>query len=129
MRACSTGSPASRRSTNCTPFTTRPSLTSRQGMMRTLSMVALLPLQHADGVGHRHASVIERTADDGADDAMLLGGPEFAQIVERADAAPGDDRRGEVLGERDGRIDIDAAHRAVAVDVGVDDGRHAGVLE
>src|SRR5687768_3831815 len=36
--AASTGSPASRRSTNFTPLTTRPSLTSRQGMTRTLNM-------------------------------------------------------------------------------------------
>src|SRR5690348_10729335 len=37
--AASTGSPASRRSTNCTPLTTRPSLTSRHGMTRTLNML------------------------------------------------------------------------------------------
>ena len=34
-----------------------------------------------------------------------------------------------MLGERDGGVDVDAAHRAVAVDVGVDDGGDAGVLE
>ena len=32
--ACVAGSPASTRSTNCTPFTTRPPCTSRQAMMR-----------------------------------------------------------------------------------------------
>src|ERR1700732_4404766 len=36
--AASTGSPASRRSTKLTPLTTRPSLTSRQGITRTLNM-------------------------------------------------------------------------------------------
>src|SRR5438094_337820 len=36
--AISTGSPASRRFTKDTPFTTRPSFTSRQGMMRLVSM-------------------------------------------------------------------------------------------
>src|SRR5690554_1711762 len=36
--AASTGSPASRRSTKLTPLTTRPSATSRQGMMRVFSM-------------------------------------------------------------------------------------------
>src|SRR6266850_2590082 len=34
LRAISTGSPASRSFTKLTPFTTRPSVTSRQGMMR-----------------------------------------------------------------------------------------------
>src|SRR5436309_5815209 len=37
--AASTGSPASRRLTKLTPLTTRPSLTSRQGMTRTLNML------------------------------------------------------------------------------------------
>src|SRR5260370_5602368 len=36
--AASTGSPASRRLTKLTPLTTRPSLTSRQGIMRTLNI-------------------------------------------------------------------------------------------
>ena len=74
-------------------------------------------------------AVVERAADDGAHDAVFLGGPELAQIVERAHAARSDHRRGEMLGERDRGVDIDAAHGAVAVDVGVDDGRDAGVLE
>src|SRR6187455_3159297 len=39
--AASTGSPASRRSRNFTPLTTRPSFTSRQGMRRTLNIVLL----------------------------------------------------------------------------------------
>ncbi len=37
-RAISTGSPASRRSTNRTPLTTRPSFTSRHGMIRLASI-------------------------------------------------------------------------------------------
>src|SRR5258706_429973 len=37
LRAISTGSPASRSSTNFTPFTTRPAWTSRHGMMRLAS--------------------------------------------------------------------------------------------
>src|SRR5262249_34852208 len=51
----STGSPASRRLTKLTPLTTRPSLTSRHGMTRTLNMVpcrcpecAGLPICSAD---------------------------------------------------------------------------------
>src|ERR1019366_6237648 len=43
---CVAGSPASMRSTNCTPFTTRPSCTSRQAMIRLVSMRFLsLPFQ------------------------------------------------------------------------------------
>src|ERR1051326_7178394 len=38
MRATSTGSPASRRPKKLTPFTTRPALTSRHGMIRFASM-------------------------------------------------------------------------------------------
>src|SRR5712692_734238 len=40
--AASTGSPASRRSTNLMPLTTRPSLTSRQGMTRTLNIALVV---------------------------------------------------------------------------------------
>src|SRR3954451_10671267 len=40
--AASTGSPASRRSTKLTPLTTLPSLTSRQGITRTLNIGKLL---------------------------------------------------------------------------------------
>ncbi len=36
--AISTGSPASRRPTKLTPLTTRPSFTSRQGMIRRVSI-------------------------------------------------------------------------------------------
>src|SRR5262245_10475486 len=39
--AASTGSPASRRLTKLTPLTTRPSLTSRHGMTRTLNISCL----------------------------------------------------------------------------------------
>src|SRR6266850_4384816 len=38
MVATSTGSPASRKFTKLTPLTTRPSLTSRQGIMRLVNM-------------------------------------------------------------------------------------------
>src|SRR5580698_712474 len=41
--AASTGSPASRRSTKLTPLTTRPSLTSRQGITRILNIIVDYP--------------------------------------------------------------------------------------
>src|SRR3954447_13303315 len=40
--ASSTGSPASRRLTKLIPFTTRPAVTSRQGMIRLASMLSHL---------------------------------------------------------------------------------------
>ena len=44
--ASAAGSPASTRSTNCTPFTTRPPWTSRHAMMRLVSIVSpWLPLK------------------------------------------------------------------------------------
>src|SRR6266852_9314201 len=49
MIACSTGSPASRKDTKFTPFTTRPSLTSRQGMTRTLSISSPRIGERSDG--------------------------------------------------------------------------------
>src|SRR6185295_12377640 len=60
--AASTGSPASRRLTKLMPLTTRPSLTSRQGMTRTLNMAlrrrpapARQPVgDHRDDRGRRH---------------------------------------------------------------------------
>src|SRR6266436_2289347 len=57
--AASTGSPASRRSTNRTPFTTRPSLTSRHGMMRlasTLGPIARdIRIEESGGAGLKRA--------------------------------------------------------------------------
>src|SRR6267378_2145361 len=52
--AASTGSPASRRSTKLTPLTTRPSLTSRQGITRTLNITPPLRLQSIRIAKHKH---------------------------------------------------------------------------
>src|SRR3954463_8196245 len=68
--AAATGSPASRRSTNLTPLTTRPSLTSRQGMTRTLNMAQFIALHSARGADQPQsfagvkASVVEGAAGD-----------------------------------------------------------------
>ena len=79
--ACSTGSPASRSSTKLMPLTTRPSLTSRHGMIRRASISATVRDRLARRV---NALVVERAADDDRGDA---GVAQRAQIVERADAA------------------------------------------
>ena len=52
-----------------------------------------------------------------------------AHIVERGKPAARDDRNGDRAGERSGRLEIEPGKHAVACDVGIDDGRHAGVLE
>src|SRR5215470_2031239 len=104
MLACSTGSPASRRSTKFTPFTTRPPATSRQGMIRTFSMpVSGGLLQEGDRLGQIESAVIERAADDDAGGFRLA---ERRQIVETLHAPGGDhgDRQGG--GEMTRRCDI-----------------------
>ena len=63
-----TGSPASRRLMKLTPLTTRPSLTSRQGMTRTLNMSGrrLRFTQHGERCRRIEPAVIERAAGNGA---------------------------------------------------------------
>src|SRR4051812_14597427 len=68
-------SPASRWSRNCTPLTTRPPLTSRQGMILRAGIERL-----REG----EAALPQGLADDCPGGARL---PAAAQIVERRDAA------------------------------------------
>src|SRR4051812_28512837 len=68
-------SPASRWSRNCTPLTTRPSLTSRQGMILRAGIERL-----REG----EAAFPQGLADDRTRGARV---PAAAQIVERRDAA------------------------------------------
>src|ERR1700737_3398333 len=105
--AASTGSPASRRSTKLTPLTTRPSLTSRQGITRTLNMDSLLG---------RSA----RVADQRQRRFHILDGSKTARR---------DDGNRDPLGECDGRVEIEALEQAVARDVGKDDRGDAGILK
>src|SRR6476646_5787197 len=103
MRACSTGSPASTRSTKLTPLTTRPSLTSRQGMTRAFSMSGFQQLERAGDVD---ASVVERAAADDALDPGALLLLDLFQIGQGGNAARSDDRRGQRKGEIDGGLEI-----------------------
>src|SRR5579863_5110138 len=95
--AASTGSPASRRSTKLTPLTTRPSLTSRQGITRTLNIRELL------GRGPRVAdqrqrgrriepAIIERAACDRAGKFLGARRQQRPHIVERGKATRRNDR-------------------------------------
>src|SRR5271169_3689418 len=128
--AASTGSPASRRSTNFTPLTTRPSFTSRQGMTRTLN--TLSRPRRADQRQRRRrieAPVIEGAPDDGACQLFCPRRQQGAHVVKRGEAARSDDGDGDLVGKRDGRVEIETLEHAVACNVGIDDGSDARVLE
>src|SRR5450432_3721527 len=99
--AASTGSPASRRLTKLTPLTTRPSLTSRQGMMRDLSIAASRGGDQRQRFGGVEPSVIERAAGDGAGEAEAIGLQQALHVLYRGEAARGDDGNRHSLGQRD----------------------------
>src|SRR5690606_32902133 len=124
--ASSTGSPASRRPTKFTPFTTRPASTSRHGMTRTLRTGGDL-----QRLGQADSPLIERTADDGAGQpgAADLQAGQGAQVVERPDAAGG--HHVEPRGAEPGAelVQVGAGERAVASDLGDDQGGDARAVE
>src|SRR5512134_1818227 len=106
--AASTGSPASRRSTKFTPFTTRPSLTSRQGMTRTLNIALLAPrgADHLQRFRRIEAAVVKRTAGDGA---FELAGPRLCHhpdVVDRGETARCHHGRRDRIGKCDGAIPV-----------------------
>src|SRR5712691_949893 len=106
--AASTGSPASRKSTKLTPLTTRPSLTSRQGITRTLNILKKLLGRRARVADQRQchcgieAAIIERAARDCAGQFLGARRQERLHIVDRGQAPGGDDGYRDALGERDG---------------------------
>src|SRR5450830_1943769 len=75
LAAISTGSPASRSATKLTPLTTRPPVTSRQGMMRLASMAGQSPPGSAQAVitmvasGRRAGPPQARPAPEGLEPA------------------------------------------------------------
>src|SRR5260370_24167764 len=125
--AASTGSPASRRSTNRTPFTTRPSLTSRHGMMRLASMLG--PAR--DGthrVRQRDGAGVERAPDHDALDAGVGDGGEGGDIGHAADAAGGEHADPGPPREIRGGLDVRSPLRPVAADVGIHERRNRATL-
>src|SRR5215469_12160694 len=136
--AAATGSPASRRSTKFTPLTTRPSLTSRHGMTRTLNIG-----DPSGAGGARRARLgdqrqrrgdIQPAVVEGAprDRARKPGGARRQQrlnVGHRGKPARGDDGSSHRIGESDGGLEIEALEQAVARNVGVDDGGDARILE
>src|SRR5690242_16323075 len=125
LRAISTGSPASRSSTNLTPFTTRPAWTSRQGMIR-LASIACGELHRG---GEIELALVDGPSRDAAGDALALDRHERPHVVEAREAAARDHGHDQGLGEPHGRLDVHAGQHAVAPDVGVDHALDAVVLE
>ena len=76
------------------------------------------------------APVIERAAGDGAFELRRVG-LRVSRSMSAIEARPPEAITGidDGIGERDRRLPVDAGEHAVAVDVGVDDRRDAGVLE
>src|SRR5690606_15444979 len=128
--ACSTGSPASTRSTNCTPLTTRPSFTSRQGMMRLVSMSGRL-LRQLQGVFQLEPPVVNRPARNHAF-PLALG---FRRLHQRLDVgnirhpAGGDDGKGGLLRQFHRRLKVHALQQAIPAHVGEQHGGDARILE
>src|SRR5216684_7716480 len=107
--AASTGSPASRRSTKLIPLTTRPSLTSRQGMTRTFSIAPSLRPRRADQpqrLAGIEPAVIEGAAGDGAGQLGGTGLEHQPDVVERSEPARGDDRDRYSVRQRDGGVEV-----------------------
>src|SRR6516164_3346363 len=104
--AAATGSPASRRLTKLTPLTMRPSLTSRQGMTRTLNMSRRRSRAAQKGERFRciEPAVIERATGDGAGEFLGARQKQRPDIVDRGKSARGDDRNGYGVGEHDGGV-------------------------
>src|SRR5262249_44824726 len=141
--AASTGSPASRRFTNWTPLTTRPSFTSRQGITRLASMLSpevgsaplpalvarprLAPRCLPPGIdcagkagartGHlKGGGEVDGAGVEGAaDDGAFDAGDrgEADEVIDGGHAAGGEDRHVDGAGERGRVVDVGALFHAV----------------
>src|SRR5205085_4885649 len=122
--AASTGSPASRKSTKLMPLTTRPSLTSRHGMTRTLNMLGRRPgarralAQQRQRVGGIEPSVIERPARDGAGEFSGARLEQGLHVGDRRKAAGGDHRDRYLIGERDRGVEVEPFEKTVTRNIG-----------
>src|SRR5205823_2704409 len=122
------------RSTKLTPLTTRPSLTSRQGITRTLNIGKLLGRgaraadQRQCGRGINPA-IIKRAARDRSGQLSRARVQQCLDVVDGGEAARGDDGNRYPFSQRNGRIQIEALQKPVACNVCKDDGGNAGILE
>src|SRR5262245_33663873 len=103
-------------------------MTSRQGITRTLSILA--PPGGSQN-GERSARVdqpfIEGAAADRAFEDGAVRATEPLDVGERGKAAAGNHRHRRRAGDRESRLDVETLEDAVAGDVGVDDGGNAEI--
>src|SRR5688572_20557388 len=76
------GSPASRNSTKWMPLTTRPSLTSRHGMMRLASMI-----ENLQGLRQFHKSLVQSLSNNHSVEPGMPHRGKCANVVNLRDAA------------------------------------------
>src|SRR5260221_2288135 len=72
---------------------------------------------------------VNRTAGNGAHDALGFHRHQALDVVEVVEAAAGDHRNGQRLRQLHGGVDVHAGQHAVAADVGVEHGFDAVILE
>src|SRR4029450_3147002 len=80
-------------------------------------------------LGEVQCALVDGPAGDGTDNALLLRLAQAAHVFQVADAAAGDHRHAERLGERDSSLEVHAGKHAVTSDVGMDDRLYTVVLE
>src|SRR5580704_6016181 len=126
-----TGSPASLKLTKLTPLTTRPSLTSRHGMTRTLNMADCRPsgTQQGERLRRIEPAIVERATGNGARKFFGARRQQRPYVIDRGETARGDDRDRHRVGERDGGVEVQALEHAVARHIRIDDRSDAGVLK
>ena len=86
-------------------------------------------VEQGEGRARIKPAIVERASHDCAGEAGAIGLDQPPDILDRGEAARGDHRNVELVGERDRAFHVEAGERAIARDVGVDDRRDAGVLE
>src|SRR5215470_6223188 len=122
--AASTGSPASRKLTKLTPLTTRPSLTSRQGMTRTLSTRPSLRPGITDQPQRLHGiepSIIECAARNSTRQFLGPRLKQLTDVIHRGEAARRDDRNSDGIGQRNGGVEVEAPEKTIAGNICMND--------
>src|SRR5262245_41228759 len=117
-RACSTGSPASIRSTKRIPLTTRPRSTSRQG--RILFASIFLAARCGDRFSQGESAFIQRLADNHRSHAIRFEVAQLLDILERSDAAGRGDRYAGFARKVASELEVRALEPPIASAVGVD---------
>src|SRR5574337_1492842 len=123
--ATSAGSPASRRSTNRVPLTTRPSLTSRHGMIRLASIV--LSRSRSNRVLQRESALIESLSDQSSDDTRRLQLGEPSEVIKRRNSTRRNDRVSSYLSQSTQGVHVRPREHPVPLDVGIDNRRQRQV--